>query len=364
MALLICVLPLAPLTSNDSERYLWDGAVFLSGLDPYLTAPDAPAAADLRALWPTPEEHAAYPTLYPPVALSLFSLCALAGPVYGLWMWKGLATLAALLSLALIYDLLRRHDALKALPLMALSPLIIFETGVGHHLDIFCVLGLCAALWSLKRERIIWAGVIIGIAASIKFLPALIAGPLIFYLMPRKAVKLFLAASLTWGAVYLLMFGLGYKPLGVLPTFFEKWRGGAPLYPLLESIQTALKLSSAQFLIMLGALAISGFTLSALMAKTGHIMAAIMLTLSVPLLLSPVLFPWYFMIFVPLLALRPNTTLILALPLGTLSYVVLDKWLGEGLWEPAAWPATLLLIGIIAGLVYDLIKLREMKPSN
>ena len=70
------------------------------------------------------------------------------------------------------------------------------------------------------------------------------------------------------------------------------------------------------------------------------------------------------MIFVPLLALRPNTTLILALPLGTLSYVVLDKWLGEGLWEPAAWPATLLLIGIIVGLGFDLIKLREMKPSN
>ena len=361
---LIALYPLAMLTSNDAERYLWDGAVFLSGFDPYLTAPDSTVVAELRSYWPTPEEHAAYPTLYPPGALALFGFSALAGPIYGVWVWKAIATLTAMLSLYFIYALLRRRNALRALPLAALSPLLLFETGVGYHLDIFCVLGVSAALYLIDRERIIWAGIIIGLAATIKFLPAVIAGPLLFYFKPSKALKLFLAASLTWGAAYLLMFGLGYKPLGLLPTFFEKWRGGAPLYPVLENLQTATGLGHKGFLTLLALLAISGFSLSAFLARKGHIMAAIMLSLAVPLLLSPVLFPWYLMIFVPLLALCPNLTLVIAFTLAPLSYVVLNKWLSQGVWEPAAWPAALLLIGIAAGLYYDIIFKRKRSDQT
>lgn len=354
LVLFLYVLP--PLTSNDSERYLWDGAVFLSGLDPYLIAPDAPEAASLRAYWPTPEEHSAYATLYPPGALTLFGLSALAGPLYGLWVWKALMSIAAITSLIIGYDLLRRRNALKALPLMAISPLLLFEVGAGYHLDIFCVLGLCTALWCLDREKIIWAGIIIGLAASIKFLPALIAGPLLFYIKPKQALKLFLGASLTWASIYIIMFGLGYKPLGLLPTFFEKWRGGAPLYPILEYFKTAIPLSQAQVFGLIVSLAVSGFAVAAYLAKKSHIIAAIMLTLSIPLLLSPVLFPWYLMIFVPLMALRPNLTLIAVIAISPLFYVVLNKWLSQGLWEPAAWASYLLLIAMIIGLIFDCIK--------
>jgi len=88
-------------------------------------------------------------------------------------------------------------------------------------------------------------------------------------------------------------------------------------------------------------------------------MAAIMLSLAVPLLLSPVLFPWYLMVFVPLLALRPNLTLIIAFTLAPLSYLVLNKWLSQGVWEPAAWPAALLLIGLMTGLIYDIFSKRK-----
>jgi len=45
----ICLGFALPYTSNDSERYLWDGAVFLSGLDPYVTAPNDPAAPTFAA---------------------------------------------------------------------------------------------------------------------------------------------------------------------------------------------------------------------------------------------------------------------------------------------------------------------------
>ena len=353
--IILIAYPLPALTSNDAQRYLWDGAVFLSGFDPYIVAPNSPEASELRQIWPTPEEHAAYPTLYPPGALALFGFSALAGPAYGQWLWKALATLAAIASLFLIYNLLQRRNALKALPLTALSPLLLFETGAGLHLDIFSVLGVSAALFCIDRKHIILAGVIIGLAASLKFLPAVMAGPLLFYLKPAKAIRLFLAASIIWAAVYLLMFGLGYKPLGLLPTFFEKWRGGAPLYPLLE----ALPLSKKHLPIFLAGLALIGFTLSAYIARKGHIIIAIIIALATPLLLSPILFPWYLMTFVPLLALRPNITLLLAVSLAPLSYQVLNTWLSKGLWEPMNWPSALLLIGLIIGLIFDFKKWRS-----
>jgi len=358
--IILLLLPMQALTSNDAERYLWDGAVLAAGFDPYVTAPDNIAVTELRELWPTPPEHAAYPTLYPPGALALFGLSALAGPTYGFWIWKLLASLALGFSVVLAYDLLKRRQALQHFALVALSPLLLLETGAAAHLDIFSVLGITAALWCLEKEKIIMAGLIIGLAASIKFLPAVIAGPLLFYVVPRKAVKLFLSASLTWVLIYAAMFGLGYKPLGLLPTFFEKWEGGAPLYPILTSLKETFKFSDVIFLGMLGSLAIIGFGVTALLAKKRYIYAAIILALAVPLLLSPILFPWYLMVFVPLIALRPNATLIIAVTLAPLSYFVLNKWLSQGLWEPAAWTSYVLLLGIILGLIIDLGFTRQL----
>jgi len=211
------------------------------------------------------------------------------------------------------------------------------------------------------KENYIIAGVVIGLAATIKFLPAVIAGPLLFFLKPKQAIKLFLGASLSWITIYLVMFGLGYKPLGLLPTFFEKWRGGAPIYPILEQIKNALHLSGPAFVAMLGILAILGFGLSARLAAKRHIYAALILALAIPLLLSPVLFPWYLMSLLPLLALRPNLTLISALFIAPTSYVVLDQWLANRVWEPAIWPSFLLAIAIAFGLSID-IWLSKQKP--
>jgi len=357
--LLFILLPVSPITSNDSQRYLWDGAVFLAGIDPYVTAPNDPVAAELRKIWPTPEEHAQYPTLYPPGALVLFALSALAGPAYGLWVWKVFVTLAALLSVFFTYRLLELKNLSKNFSLFALSPLLLFETQIGAHLDIFSVLGIVSALWCLEKDKVIAAGILIGLAATIKILPAVIVGPFLFYLGPRKGIKLFLSSALTWAGIYLVMIAGGFKPLGLLPTFFEKWRGGAPLYPYLEGLKNLMGLSGPQFLAMISGLAAAGFSLSAYLASRKHIEAALMLTLAVPLLLSPVLFPWYLMALLPLLALRPNMTVLAALTLAPLSYVVLNRWLSEGVWEQAAWPAAVLLAGLVIGLVFDGAKFRR-----
>ncbi|MEZ4270277.1 MAG: hypothetical protein R3C68_02205 [Myxococcota bacterium] len=90
----LLLIPAPPLTSHDIQRYLWDGKIALAGFNPYTTAAGDAAVAHLREDWPTPNEHLAYPTLYPPGALGLFSLAA-AGPVWAFWCWKGMATAAS-----------------------------------------------------------------------------------------------------------------------------------------------------------------------------------------------------------------------------------------------------------------------------
>lgn len=359
----LCLGFIVPYTSNDAERYLWDGAVFLSGLDPYMVAPNDPRAAELRVIWPTPEEHANYPTLYPPGGLTLFALCALAGPTYGIWVWKFLTSLALILTLIISYKLLHLRKLAHHFYLIALSPLLLFETQIGAHLDIFSVLGIVAALWCLEKEKILWAAIIIGLSATTKFLPAILIGPYLFYLHPKRALTLFLGAAGTWLSLYGIMFSLGYKPLGLLPTFFEKWRGGAPLFPILEAVQNTLNLSSRSFMIGLGFMAILGFSLSAWLARNRNINIALSLAISVPLLLSPVLFPWYLLTLVPLLALRPSYTVLAAVTLAPLSYIVLNRWLYEGVWAQAAWPAQVLLVGIIAGLCLDIARPLANRPA-
>ena len=356
LALIMCLCLgfVLPYTSNDSERYLWDGAVFLSGLDPYIIAPNDPRVADIRQIWPTPEEHAKYPTLYPPGGLLLFAFCALAGPVYGIWVWKVLTTVAVMAVLILLYKLLILRRLTHNFYLIALSPLLLFESQIGAHLDIFSVLGITAALLCIEKEKIILAGIIIGFSATTKFLPAVIVGPYLFYLRPKHGFALFLSAAGTWLGIYGVMFGSGYKPLGLLPTFFEKWRGGAPLFPILEYVQNSLNLSNRSFMCSLGALAVLGYSISAWLARIRKIEMALIVALAIPLLLSPVLFPWYLLSLLPLLVLKPSYTLLAATALAPLSYVVLNRWLSEGVWEQSAWPAQVLLTGLIIGFCLDM----------
>ena len=349
LVLRVILIPAPIFSSNDSERYLWDGAVALAGLDPYTIAPNMAEAAELRKLWPTPEEHSAYPTLYPPGALLLFALSALAGPAKGVWVWKGLASAASLLSLLLGYNLLKRRALLQHLPLLALSPLLILETGVGAHLDAFCVLAIVLVLSLCDREKFLLAGLVIGWSASLKFLPAIIAGPLIFYLRPKAAFTLFISSILTATAIYSLAIASGFQAIGLLPVFFEKWRNGAPFYNVLESV-----FSPPILLWVIAIIAVSLFALSAFKARQGHLILALSLTLSAPLLLSPVVFPWYLSVLVPLIALRPSAMLLAWVSTAPFGYIVLNKWLSEGIWEPASWPLWLVAIALILGLLLDI----------
>ena len=98
----LLLLPLPPTLSDDALRYLWDGKVARSGLNPYALPPAAPELAPLRdAIWQR-LPHQDVPTVYPPLAIAAFSIATLL-PFPPL-AWKILATAADLGACALLLD--------------------------------------------------------------------------------------------------------------------------------------------------------------------------------------------------------------------------------------------------------------------
>ena len=75
---------------------------------------------------------------------------------------------------------------------------------------------------------------------------------------------------------------------------------------------------------------------------------------------SPVLFPWYALSLLPLLALAPSGILIgwtSALPF---TYEVIDAFDLSGVWAPSIWPQIVLVLSTVLGMVIHGISEREV----
>lgn len=347
-------------TSNDMERYLWDGAVTLNGFDPYTMAPDNPAVAHLRNMWPTPPEHTAYATLYPPGAIALFSLSAIAGPTTGIMVWKALATFASIASLFFVRAILERRDLSQHFPLFALSPLLLLETGIGGHMDIFVMLSVVVAIHAVDRKNFYLAGLALGIGASIKFLPIILAAPIVVYMrfQPRTVINTVLGIATPLLILYGTALFLGMSPIGTISVFFEKWRGGSPVYAVLEHVLTAPHILVVQ---ILGIASIAVYAL--LTAWRGNFILAMALFLTAPLLFSPIVFPWYLSVLAPFVALCSSATLFFWLATAPLTYEVLNGWRSIGVWDQASWPLWIIGAMFIFGFLIDLRRIRPQAVS-
>ncbi len=339
-----------PYTSNDVDRYLFDGRIVVEGLDPYSISHDAPELKLLRETWEPPAEHAKYVTLYPPLALAFFSLAAAAGITYAVAAWKLILLTASLLTLWLTAKVLQREKKLKHLALVALSPLLILETSVGLHLDALSTLAIIGAIYCWQRGWIIRAGLVIGLGTSIKLLPVMLLLPLTFTLQNFKQVfSLFISALMAVVSVYVLAIDFGLHPVGSIAIFFEKWRFAAPLFTVLDTI-----LSGQEILFVMVGFSALVCSLVAyvcwchrwtLANNKELLFGSLQLVIALPLIISPVIFPWYLMPLVPLMALYPNRYLIMWTLLMPLTYEVINQFICCQVWQPAQWP--IWLIGLL-----------------
>ncbi len=216
LAIRLPLLPVPPFLSSDLYRYVWDGRVQAAGINPYRYIPADPALRPLRdqAIYPHVNRREYAPTIYPPTAQLVFrAVAAISQTPIAIK-----ATMAAfeLLAIACLW----RLAVLAALPpsrvlIYAWNPLAAWCYAGNGHVDALAIglVGVTLLCRGLRRDG--WAGVALGAAILVKFLPVVIA-PAIWRPWRWRTPLACMATIVLLYAVYI---GVGTRVLGFLSSY-------------------------------------------------------------------------------------------------------------------------------------------------
>ena len=261
VVLRLLFLPAMPSLSDDYHRYVWDGRVQLSGINPYKYRPYERPLDGVPYAWRDRVNHRELRTVYPPLSQAVFLGVAATAEAAGAGVARDhttgrtghrvaaegtlqprtevllfklvfgafdLATAAALWWLAA--GALRK----RAVVLWLLCPAVIVQTWESAHAEVaavfFCV--LAAAL--LVRRRDVWAGVALGVATAFKVTPLGLLVPAL--LGGRTSPWRFLAG---FASAFLLPYVPYLVTGGSFGSLFEsgtRWTGGSFVFTLLAQL--------------------------------------------------------------------------------------------------------------------------------
>ncbi len=335
----------------DYQRYLWDGAMVANGVNPYRASPHEahigsvadPTVARLadegrRTL--TQINWMKLRTIYPPVAQGLFGLAHWISP-FSLNAWRVVLAGADILAAAAVLSLLRRNGMPTMYAAIYLwNPLLAWETYMGCHVDLAAAAVAICGVWLLSRQKFALAAVVIVIAAGIKLWPLIL---LAFVLGPLwgqwRSLAVTVAVAAAAAAVLAILYLPALGPHSGLEAYTRTWRANPGLFWLLRTglphafggdpdvrvrIAMAAALAASVVLLARGAT-----TELPAMAVRMAIAAQLML------LLSPTLYPWYYIAVLPLAATGPSPAVLVWTVLGPLCY-----WRVDPANEPLRWAAT------------------------
>lgn len=237
LALRALLLPLPPSLSDDLLRYVWDGRVAAAGFNPYTTAPESDELATLRdGLWRR-LPHKEVPTVYPPLALGIFSIAALSpAPLLVL---KALLTVGDLLTCWMLLRLAQRRRLPTVRVLWyAWNPLVVLEVAGMGHVDALGVTMVTATLLALDTPTPRAIGHTVGrtvtaaaaaVGGVLSKLAPLAALPLWSLRSRRPALFLATAAGLLALAGLPVLVAAGGVPPGLV-TYGVEWEFNGPVY--------------------------------------------------------------------------------------------------------------------------------------
>ncbi|TCO42489.1 uncharacterized protein DUF2029 [Kribbella antiqua] len=361
-----CQLPgltLAPITSTDAYRYVWDGRVQLSGSSPYSHVPLDDSLARLRdpILFPglspedrtgvtgpprVPHDAAALaavsaddprtrinrprvPTIYPPVAQAYFTVVAFLTPwsagTFGLQL--AAAALAVGVTALLATELRRRDRDPRWAVLWGWSPMVALEAGSAAHVDVLAAGLIVAALVTAVRRRPVVTGLLLGAAAGVKLLPLLLLPA--FTALRRQSLTTPIVAVGAFVASYLpQVLAVGTLVLGFLPGYLgqEGFSDGSSRSAIL-----ALVLPPAARQIVTGVLAIALAVLAIRLHGRQPIAVTCCWLYGAALLLTTPTYPWYGLPLIALAVLAGRAEW-LAVPVASyLAYASFGHELRQGL---------------------------------
>ena len=307
--------------SRDMYRYIWDGRVQQSGINPYRYPPGAVELENLRDDQIFPKiNRKEYPTLYPAGAQVFFRISyMLAGDsVTG---FKGIMTFFDLLTLLVLAALLQTWRLnLSRIIVYAWNPLVIFEIAYSGHLEGLTVFLMVTAFYLHAMRKKTPAVVMLALSTAVKMYPALL---LAAFLNRRDRIKGLITFSATLMLLYLPFSAAGSKIAGFLPVYlknpYESFNLG--LKYLLMRLIPGLDYYLLSLLFII-ALAIAGLIVFLKEKKdTEAFRYAYILTGLLMILMPASLHPWYVILIIPFLTVYPNPAWLAFTCTVTLSYL-------------------------------------------
>ncbi len=303
------------LYDSDLWRYLWDGHVAAHGINPYLYAPtdamlDGVAEeagepgefSDGREVWSDIRDnvnHAATPTIYPPLAQAVFRLSHVIAP----------GSVGALKSLIVAFDLLAA--LLIALTLQALgrpvalvilyawNPLVIKVFAGSGHIDSLLVATIAATTYFLARRAHRLAAVGFALAVLSKLSPIV----LFPFVARRVGWRNTLLGSAVLLAGFLPFLGAGTAMFDGFGAFARDWQFNAGPFALVSSLAGTLSANPdwiARGICGLAILTVIGWMAYKDKGEADSFARYGVITLGVLVLLSPTVMPWYVAWLLPL----------------------------------------------------------------
>jgi len=376
-----------PSLSEDIYRYIWDGKVAASGINPYEYPPQAEQLRSLRDDRIYPKiNHKEISTIYQPVHQLLFETVYRIYP--SVTAFKAAFVVFDLLTMFLLFLLMTRFAIPSVrLLLYAWNPLVLLEISGSGHADIVGICLMVLTFWLLLKGRWITSTVALAFSALTKFISGIFL-PLIMAVKKDMKLNLFLLFLIVGGLLYLPYAEAGTQIFEGLVTYTEKWRfNGLFFWLILAGIEAVLPRSLVVNLMIrpqgmtadAATIATRGTDLALIISKfiALAIFAAIMLYfilrlnqdfkqkgdkwhihigvifLGAFILLSPTVHPWYVCWILPFAVMTRNRAWILFSGLVALSYWILRDYAALGVWRESYWVMTLEYLPFLSLLVYD-----------
>lgn len=337
-----------PVLEDDYHRYLWDGGVLAHGVSPYKYSPtdilegeDTPMLLKELSSWasPVPERinHPDLRTIYPAGAQALFSVSHFFGP-WSLTAWRIMILMAELTTFALLLSML---NLIARSPLWISlywwNPLVIKELMNSAHMEAVMLPFLLGGVYLAMRGFFAKSSLLLSLAASIKFWPALLL-PLVWQPLLKRPLILVISIviSLCIGGVIVWPFlQSGLNESSGLVAYGVKWKTNSAFFPTFESLilfftdlvslpqkNGALLARALVGLFLVGLVFWLAFAQIKGDKKHERLTLFSFSVVSFALfLLSPAQFPWYFVWVAPFLVFYPLWGFVVLMPFMAFYYL-------------------------------------------
>ncbi len=293
---------LEPNLSEDVYRFIWDGKMWLSGLNAYEWLPkeiflqNKDWMSNLFTQINSPE----YYTIYPPVNQVIFYLAALAdSTTLSITIIRVFIIIAEIGTLFLIPKVLKQYQlSSKTLIWYAFNPLILIELTGNLHFEAFVIFFTLLSIYYFNSSKSVKSAIAMGLAIAFKLLPLIL---LAAYFRKTSLKKWVIYSAISFSVVTLSLFPLLFSDAiqGILNSselYFKSFEFNASLYYLTRTIGYAIK--GYNIIAFTGPLmGILSFTMiilfNLLARKTMVLPERMMWTWLIYCLFATTLHPWY-----------------------------------------------------------------------